>query len=158
MTGRILAELRKLTDKSIRFVINTSVDADHIGGNAMRQPGESAFLNFISGGIWAHDNVLKRMSAKGSGVPQDAWPTITYEQLKDFTFNGEAIQIFPEGPAHTDGDSLVFFRGSNVISAGDLLSTTGYPVIDLSRGGSIEGEIKALNHLLDLTVPELVQE
>jgi cyclase len=158
LTNRILAELRTLTRMSIRFVINTSDDPDHVGGNAMRQPGEAAFLNFISGGIWAHDNVLKRMSAKGSGVPQEAWPTITYEQLKDFTFNGEAIQIFPEPSAHTDGDSIVFFRGSNVISAGDIFTTTGYPVIDLKRGGSIEGEIKALNHLLDLTVPDLVQE
>lgn len=58
----------------------------------------------------------------------------------------------------TDGDSIVFFRGSNVISAGDIFSTTGYPVIDRARGGSIQGEIKALNHLLELTVPEIAQE
>ena len=70
----------------------------------------------------------------------------------------KAVQIFSEAPAHTDGDSIVFFRGSNVISAGEIFSTVGYPVIDLARGGSIQGEIKALNHLLELTVPEIAQE
>jgi glyoxylase-like metal-dependent hydrolase (beta-lactamase superfamily II) len=83
---------------------------------------------------------------------------MAFERLKDFTFNGEAVQIFSEAPAHTDGDSIVYFRGSNVISAGEIFSTEGYPVIDLARGGSIQGEVKALNHLLELMVPEIAQE
>jgi cyclase len=87
-----------------------------------------------------------------------ALPTMSFERLKDFTFNGEAVQIFSEAPAHTDGDSIVFFRGSNVISSGEIFSTVGYPLIDLARGGNIQGEVKALNHLLELTVPEISQE
>ena len=75
-----------------------------------------------------------------------------------FDFNGEAVQVFAEKAAHTDGDSIVLFRGSNVLSAGDVFLTTGYPVIDLKRGGSVQGEIKALNHILELTVPHAMQE
>jgi len=101
---------------------------------------------------------LQRESRDGSGVPAGAWPTLTYLEGKSFAFNGEAIQMFAEKAAHTDGDSIVLFRGSNVLSAGDIFLTTGYPVIDLERGGSIQGEIRALNHILDLTVPRSMQE
>jgi len=164
MTDRVLAELNKLTSKPLRFIINTSSDPDHTGGNALlSKPGASrqaagngplaAEVN-----IYAQDNVLTRVSAPEAHVPVQGLPTMTFDRLKDFTFNGEAVQIFSEAPAHTDGDSIVFFRGSNVISAGDIFGTAGYPVIDLARGGSIQGEIKALNHLLELTVPEIAQE
>ena len=108
--------------------------------------------------LFAQDNVLQRESRDGSGVPSGAWPTLTYLEGKSFAFNGEAIQMFAEKAAHTDGDSIVLFRGSNVLSAGDIFLTTGYPVIDLERGGSIQGEIRALNHILDLTVPRSMQE
>jgi cyclase len=164
MTDRILAELNKLTMKPLRFIVNTSSDANHAGGNAvLSKPGMSrqaagngplaAEVN-----IYAQDSVLTRLSAPEAHIPLQGLPTMTFERLKDFTFNGEAVQIFSEAPAHTDGDSIVFFRGSNVISAGEIFSTAGYPVIDLGRGGSIQGEIKALNHLLELTVPEITQE
>ena len=83
---------------------------------------------------------------------------MTFTRQKDFTFDGEAVQIISEAPAHTDGDAIVFFRGSNVISTGEIFRTTGYPVIDLARGGSIQGEIRALNHIIDLAVPEMLQE
>jgi cyclase len=108
--------------------------------------------------IYAQDNALTRLSAPEAHMAEQGLPTLTFEQLKDFTFNGEGVQIFSEAPAHTDGDSIVFFRGSNVISAGEIFSTVGYPVIDLARGGSIQGEVKALNHLLELTVPEIAEE
>jgi glyoxylase-like metal-dependent hydrolase (beta-lactamase superfamily II) len=98
------------------------------------------------------------MTAPNAGVPDADWPTMTFTRLKDFSFDGEGVQIYPEAPAHTDGDAIVFFRGSNVISAGEVFSTEGYPVIDLTRGGSIQGEVKALNHIIDLTVPDMLQE
>jgi glyoxylase-like metal-dependent hydrolase (beta-lactamase superfamily II) len=164
MTDRILAELKKLTSKPLRYVVNTSADPDHVGGNAVIGKLGSYRDAFGNGplaaeiNIYAQDNALTRLSAPEAHMPEEALPTMAFERLKDFTFNGEAVQIFSEAPAHTDGDSIVFFRGSNVISAGEIFSTVGYPVIDLARGGSIQGEIKALNHLLELTVPEISQE
>jgi cyclase len=164
LADRIVAELNKLTSKPLRYIVNTSSDPAHTGGNAvLSKPGMSrqaagngplaAEVN-----IYAQENALTRLSAPEAHVPVQGLPTMTFDRLKDFTFNGEAVQIFSEAPAHSDGDSIVFFRGSNVIVAGEIFSTAGYPVIDLARGGSIQGEIKALNHLLELTVPEIAQE
>jgi glyoxylase-like metal-dependent hydrolase (beta-lactamase superfamily II) len=164
MTERVQAELHKLTNKPLLYIVNTSADSDHVGGNAVLSKG-----GLVRGGanngpraaevnIYAQDNTLTRLSAPEAHMPALALPTMSFDRLKDFTFNGEAIQIFSEAPAHTDGDSIVFFRGSNVISAGEIFSTVGYPVIDLTHGGNIQGEVKALNHLLELTVPEISQE
>jgi cyclase len=162
MADRILAELKKLTNKPLRYVVNTSADPDHTGGNViMGKPGivrEAGGPQGAQVNIYAQDNALTRLSAPEAHMAEQGLPTLTFEQLKDFTFNGEGVQIFSEAPAHTDGDSIVFFRGSNVISAGEIFSTVGYPVIDLARGGSIQGEVKALNHLLELTVPEIAEE
>jgi glyoxylase-like metal-dependent hydrolase (beta-lactamase superfamily II) len=157
----ILAEIGKLSSDPVRFMIVTSGDADHNGSNeALLKPSSSqrGFQTQPEVALFAQDHVLERFSRNGSGVPGGAWPTLTFLDEKSFAFNGEAIQIFAEKNAHTDGDSVVLFRGSNVIAAGDIFLTTGYPVIDLERGGSIQGEIKALNHILDLTVPRSMQE
>jgi cyclase len=157
----ILAEIRKLTDEPVRFMIVTGPDADHNGSNeVLLKPSSSprGFQTQPEVALYAQDNVLQRFSRKGSGVSGGAWPTLTFLDEKSFAFNGEAIQIIAEKNAHSDGDSIVLFRGSNVIAAGDIFLTTGYPVIDLERGGSIQGEIKALNHILDLTVPRSMQE
>ena len=164
MADRILAGIKKLTTKPLRYLVNTSADPDHAGGNAIisgtggsrTAEGRGPLAARIE--IYAQDNALTRLSAPQARIPEKGLPTMTFEKLKDFTFNGEAVQIISEAPAHTDGDSIVFFRGSNVISAGEIFSTVGYPVIDLARGGSIQGEVKALNHLLELTVPEISQE
>ena len=164
MAGPILAELKKLTAKQLKYVVNTSADLDHAGGNDIisstggTRTAEGRGPLAAEVNIYAQDNALTRLSAPELHVPEKGLPTMTFEHLKDFTFNGEAVQIFSEAPAHTDGDSIVFFRGSNVISAGEIFSTVGYPLIDLARGGSIQGEVKALNHLLELTVPEISQE
>ena len=164
LTDRVQAELNKLTSKPLRYLVNTSADPDHVGGNAaLSKPGVSR----ATGGngpraaevnIYSQDNALTRLSAPEAHMSVEGLPTMSFERMKDFSFNGEAVQIFSEAPAHTDGDSIVFFRGSNVISAGEIFGTAGYPVIDLARGGSIQGEIRALNHLLELTVPEISQE
>ncbi len=154
----LLAEIRKLSTQPVRFIINTSGDADHIGSNEVLLKPPRAYQLQAEVALFAQDNVLQRESRDGSGVPSGAWPTLTYLEGKSFAFNGEAIQMFAEKAAHTDGDSIVLFRGSNVLSAGDVFLTTGYPVIDLQRGGSIQGEIRALNHILDLTVPRSMQE
>jgi glyoxylase-like metal-dependent hydrolase (beta-lactamase superfamily II) len=154
----LLAEIRKLSDEPVRFIINTSMDSDHIGSNeALLKPSRSVQAQ-AEVALFAQDNVLQRETREGSGVPSGAWPTLTYLDGKSFAFNGEAIQVFYEKAAHTDGDSVVLFRGSNVVSAGDIFLTTGYPVVNLERGGSIQGEILALNHILDLTVPRSMQE
>jgi cyclase len=164
MTERVQAELHKLTNKPLLYIVDTSADSDHVGGNAVLSKGEVSRGGANNGpraadiNIYAQDNALTRLSAPESHTPVLGLPTMSFERMKDFTFNGEAVQIFSEAPAHTDGDSVVFFRGSNVISAGEIFSTVGYPVIDLTRGGNIQGEVKALNHLLELTVPEISQE
>jgi len=154
----LLAEIRKLSAEPVRFVINTSADPDHIGANEILLKPPRTVQAPAEVSLYAQDNVLQRETRDGSGIPSGAWPTLTYLEGKSFAFNGEAIQMFAEKAAHTDGDSIVLFRGSNVVSAGDIFLTTGYPVIDLARGGSIQGEIRALNHILDLTVARSMQE
>jgi glyoxylase-like metal-dependent hydrolase (beta-lactamase superfamily II) len=100
--------------------------------------------------IIAHESVLAAMSGR---APSAAWPTETFfGEDKEIFFNDEAIQLLHQ-PGHTDGDILVFFRRSDVVSAGDLFSTMTYPVIDLENGGSVQGAIDGLNRLLDLAIP-----
>jgi cyclase len=153
--------------KPIQFIVNTSADADHTGGNAgVAQsgttfgggPGLGAFQAVVkeSAMVYAHENVLARMSA--AKIPTAGQPTETYiKDLKQF-FNGEGIQFIHQPAAHSDGDTLVHFRGSDVISTGDILSTTTYPVFDVAQGGSINGMIDGLNHLLDLVIAEYQTE
>jgi len=168
MTDKVLAAIRKLSDQPIRYLIDTSVDADHAGGNEgiartgelpsdiplVNTPGATAKESVQ---ILAHLNVLNRMSVPPKGqvqVPSAAWPTDTFSgNEKELYFNGEGIQMMHIPAAHTDGDTLVYFRRSDVISAGDLFDTTGYPVIDLERGGSLQGVIAGLNRILDLAIP-----
>ncbi len=153
--------------RPIQFVVNTNGDADHVGGNERIAtagttigggPGLGAFSSVVkeSATIYAHENVLTRLSAAkaaSAGLPTETFPL----DLKQY-FNGEGIQMIHQPSAHTDGDALVHFRGSDVISVGDVLSTVSYPVVDLSRGGSINGYIDGLNHLLDLVIAEYQTE
>jgi cyclase len=167
MTRKLLAEVSKLSSKPIRYVVNTSVDADHTGGNeaianlngsvtnlpVQNTPGSSLTQ---SAQIFAHDNVFTRMTAKNgpNSAPAAAWPTESFiNDEKELYFNAEAVRIYHPKPGHTDGDSIVYFRKSDVIAAGDLLTTDTYPVIDTKLGGTVQGVIEGLNMILDIAVP-----
>ena len=160
--------------KPIRYIVDTSADPDHAGGNEkIRAAGRTFTGGNVAGNIadagegaaiLAHENVLQRLLEPGAGeqkAPPDAQPTDTYytESMKlSHFFNGEGIQLIHQPSAHTEGDSLVWFRGSDIIAAGDIYSTVSYPVIDVKHGGTINGVIDGLNRILDLSVAEFRTE
>ncbi len=168
LADKVVAAIRKLTDKPIQFIVNTSFHPDHTGGNLkVRAAGSDPSLagSFFSGQfadagvgatIIAHQNVQNRMSAptgKVAPTPSEGWPSDTFLQgRRRKYYNDEGIDIIWEPKAVTDGDSIVHFRRADVIVTGDIFSTTQYPFIDVANGGSIQGEIAALNHILDKTI------
>jgi glyoxylase-like metal-dependent hydrolase (beta-lactamase superfamily II) len=156
--------------KPIRYIVNTSAAPEHVGGNEKlatsgffpRVQGFGAAVASIGRGasIVAHENVLNRMASPGgkqtaAAIP--AQPTDTYfdelHKLPNY-FNGEGVVVYHAPAANTDGDSLVFFRRSEVIVAGNIFSTVSYPMIDVQNGGTIQGVIDGLNRIIDLAVPE----
>jgi glyoxylase-like metal-dependent hydrolase (beta-lactamase superfamily II) len=167
----VVAAINKVTAKPIRYVINTSADPDRVGGNAtVARAGQTLFTgsggaglaaNFLGGGasILSVEQVLTRMSGpsgRPSPFPIDAWPTETFNEPRKYMYlNGEGIEIFHETAAHTDGDAIVFFRRSDVVVAGDVFDTRRFPVIDIAKGGSIQGEIAALQKLVDTAIPSV---
>ena len=156
---QITAEVKKLTPLPVRYIIETSLTPDHIGGVTPLAKAGAPGASVPDGGgatVIANESVLDRLSHMPSptGLPNDEYDTPT----KDFYFNGEPIIVFHEPKAHTDGDSIVLFRRSDVISAGDIFTPGRYPEIDLEHGGSVNGLIAALNHVLHLTVPEHLQD
>jgi cyclase len=175
MSTQVLAEIRRLTDLPIRYIISTSMDADHVGGNeALSKAGLSILPGAVAAGaglgddlvsnrgaasVLAHENVLTRMSApvgQQGPAPFALWPTKTfaYRQYSMY-LNGEGIQVIHQPAAHTDGDTIVFFRRGDVIATGDIVDTTRFPFIDVARGGTLQGELDALNRLMDMSIHNL---
>jgi cyclase len=172
-TEKILAAVRAVTRRPVRFLINTNADPDHVGGNGAIVKASGGFrgpsVEGAPGGTGprpqnvgvvtiAHENASNRMGAGSKVLPAltgDALPASTFfTPHKDFFSNGEPVQVLHQPNAHTDGDVIVFFRGADVVSAGDVFRTDRYPVIDAAQGGTIRGELDALNSILDITVPE----
>jgi len=167
VSDKVLAEVRRLTKGPIRGIVDTSMDLDHIGGNASLaaagQPmfqGNTGFLAGPSATIFAHEKGFARISTPGSPLlqPEKLWPTDTFfTRKKKLFFNHEPIEI-RWTPALNDSNLIVWFRGSDVIAAGDTFDAMSYPKFDPGRGGSIQGVLDALNELVDIAVPELNQQ
>jgi len=164
---KLIAAIRSLSPQPVRYIINTSVDPGHIGGNdKLGSIGSQITGGNVAGQVGtdgaeiiAHENVLERMSARTikPPIPTRAMPQTTYhiDSIKLSTlYHGDGIQVFHVPAAHTDGDSLVYFRHHDVLATGDVFLTTTYPVIDLQRGGSINGIVDALNRILDIAFPD----
>jgi glyoxylase-like metal-dependent hydrolase (beta-lactamase superfamily II) len=179
MAAQLLAQIKQLAaqkdgdQKAIRIVVDTDGLADHIGGNEVIRKGGSTIVAgnvaFDNPGlengasVMANQNMLLRLvaeSAKGeAGAMQPLWPTDTEDfDLYNMSFNGEAVQLYHPHQATTDGNLMVMFRRSDVIAVGDTVMMTGYPIIDVDRGGTIDGELVALNKIIEMAVPADKQE
>jgi len=162
---KVLGAIKKLTELPIRYVINTDAGADFVGGNEkLAKSGYTIFTNALgnagfasamtSGGaasILAHESVLNRMTKDGfsnAAAPSEAF----FAARKPLRMNDEGIEVLYQPAAHSDADSFVLFRGSDVVVTGDVMDMTRFPVIDLAHGGTIQGEIDALNKLIELTI------
>lgn len=169
----LLAALRDLTPKPLRYLVNTNPDADHVGGNGAivkaagglfgPQPGggggnNTAVPQNVGIRTIAHEHASHRMTAGSGELPAltgDAVPDSTFfTPRKDIFANGQGIALLWQPAAHTDGDLIVWFRGSDVVSVGDVYLSDSYPRIDAARGGSIKGVLDALNNIIEITIPE----
>ena len=167
VSDRVLAEVRRLTKGPIRGIIDTSIDFDHIAGNATLatagQPmfqGNTGYLPGPAATIFAHETGFRRISTSGSKTaqPERLWPTDTFfTRKKKLFFNHEPIEI-RWTPSLDESNVIVWFRGSDVIAAGDTFTTESYPKFDAARGGSIQRVLDALNELVDIAIPELNQQ
>ena len=155
LADRLVAAVRSVSDGEIRFLINTHVHPDHIGGNEPLA-GRDVL-------IFAHDNVRVRALERlrfprrgGSFAPRPtagARPVVTYNDAVSFHFNGEDVRAFLAPAAHTDGDTFVHFPESDVLHLGDVFRTTSYPIVDVYNGGTVAGTIAALDEAIGMAGP-----
>ena len=143
LTDRIVAAINGISNGEIRFVINTHVHPDHTGGN--ENLGRMGLL------ILAQDRVRVRLAER---LPEVALPTLTYNEDITIHLNGEEVHIIPVPPAHTDGDSIIHFKGSDVIVVGDVFRTVAFPVIDTNNGGTLPGTIETLGIIAGMAGPD----
>jgi len=151
LTPKIMAAVQAISEKPIRFLMNTHWHGDHVGGN--ENLGKTGVV------IIAHDNVYKRMSVGGAiqllkqnyaPYPRAALPAVSFSQSATFHLNGDDVTTIHLPPAHTDGDSFVRFTKANVIHTGDVFAAYRYPFIDVESGGSIKGVLRAIDRMLPL--------
>ena len=151
----VLRGVRRITGEPIRFVVNTHVHIDHIGGNEL--------MVGLGATIIAQENVHSRMlrglripRGGGAFMPQpveSARPVMTFGETATFRMNGEEVRVFHVPPAHTDGDSFVYFVDSDVLHTGDVFRTNMYPIVDVYNGGTVAGMIEALHIAVNLAGP-----
>ena len=154
LTARLVAAIRQITDRPIRFLIDTHVHPDHTGGNE----------NFAKLGtvIFARDQLRARLEhpgpaadgSPGKPAPAAALPVVTYDAPVTIHMNGEDVRLIPIRVAHTDGDTVVSFPAHDILAVGDIFRSVGYPYCDLSSGGSLGGMIDGLGTLISLTGPK----
>ena len=167
MSSKTLAAIRKISDKPIRTIINTTLADDHTGANGPLV--KAGFINQAGPGLggrpneamlFAHNNLLRLMTEIGEAkISTDRWPPNTYPgNQKDFYMNDEPVVMLHVANATTSGDTMVWFRKSDIIATGDIFDETSFPYIDQAHGGNVSGVIEGLNQLLDLMVPKHLQE
>jgi glyoxylase-like metal-dependent hydrolase (beta-lactamase superfamily II) len=142
MHGKIVDAIRKLSPAPIRWVVNTHLHGDHTAGNeAMAKLGAV---------VISHENMRRRMADAPNPAPAGALPALTYTDSLTLRVNGEEIHIYHPAPAHTDGDSIIYFRKANVVHVGDIPSSLRYPNIGVNDGGSVEGMMAAARQLMTI--------
>ena len=151
LNARIRAEIAEVSDQPVRFLINTHFHEDHTSGNE----------NFGADGVLivAHENVLSTLAqphyieminTRFRAFTAPALPVVTYQDSMSFHLNGERVDVYHAPPSHTNGDSVIYFRGSNVIHMGDIFRSRGQPIFDRNNGGSYDGLIEASNFVLSI--------
>jgi cyclase len=146
MHEKIVAAVRALTAQPIRYVVNTHLHGDHTGGNAAM-----ARLGAV---IISHENMRKRIAGAQNAPAAGALPLLTYSDRLTLHFNGEEIQIYHPAPAHTDGDSIIYFRRANVVHVGDIPASLRYPNIGVDDGGAVDGMMAAARQLMTIVKPD----
>ncbi|MCB1666620.1 MAG: MBL fold metallo-hydrolase [Pseudomonadales bacterium] len=155
-TERLLNSVKQVSDEQVRFLINTHIHVDHVGGNAnLAERGvvifsqENTRLRFLD----ERSRIPRNGGTFGPPHPEAGRPLVTFKDEMSFHLNGEDIQVFHVPPAHTDGDAFIYFPESDVLHLGDVYRTTSYPIIDVYNGGTLKGTIEALNMAIDIAGP-----